>query len=215
MTSVRWRRLGFSRIGIIAVLAALLLSAVSGAPALARNPLKLPDTQYEPITWAMIDGWADDDHNAAFAAFLKSCKAILQGTAQSRPGQPMYGALFKVCQKAVEAKPEKPGEARAFFEQNFRPVRISPLGTPDGFVTGYYEPIVDGVRSKGDGYEHPLYRKPPNLLPGGRMAVAGAPAVSEGKKKKKHGPSESSCPITIAPRSTTARWPAAIWRSAG
>jgi membrane-bound lytic murein transglycosylase A len=188
MTSVRRRRLGFSRIGIVAVLAALLLSAVSGAPALARNPLKLPDTQYEPITWAMIDGWADDDHNAAFAAFLKSCKAILQGTAQSRPGQPMYGALYKVCQKAVEARPEKPGEARAFFEQNFRPVRISPLGTPDGFVTGYYEPIVDGVRSKGDGYDQPLYRKPPNLLPGGRMAVAGAPAVSEGKKKKKRGP---------------------------
>ena len=41
------------------------------------------------------------------------------------------------------------------------------------------------MRSKGDGYEHPLYRKPSNLLPGGRMAVAGAPAASEGKKKKR------------------------------
>ena len=40
----------------------------------------------------------------------------------------MYGALYKVCQKAVDAKSEKPGEARAFFEQNFRPVRIAPLG---------------------------------------------------------------------------------------
>jgi membrane-bound lytic murein transglycosylase A len=181
MTSARRRRLGFARIGI----AALLLSAVGGAPALAKNPLKLPDTQYEPITWAMIDGWADDDHNAAFEAFLKSCKAILQGTPDSRAGRPMHAALFRVCQKAVQAKPEKPGEARAFFEQNFRPVRISPLGTPEGFVTGYYEPIVDGLRSRGDGYDYPLYRKPPNLLPGGRMAVAGAPAASDGKKKKR------------------------------
>ena len=59
-------------------------------------------------------------------------------------GQPMVGALFKVCQRAVEADPQKPGEARAFFEQNFRPVRISPLGTPDGFITGYYEPLLTG-----------------------------------------------------------------------
>jgi membrane-bound lytic murein transglycosylase A len=191
MTSVRCRRPTFARICIAGFLAALLLLSVSGAPALARNPLKLPETQYEPITWAMIDGWADDDHNAAFDTFINSCRAILKGTPESRPGQPMYGALFRVCRKAVEAKPEKPGEARAFFEQNFRPVRISPLGTPEGFVTGYYEPIVDGMRSKADGYEHPLYRKPPNLLPGGRMAVmsASAPAAdSGGKKKKKAGP---------------------------
>ena len=164
-----------------------MLAMLSGAPALARNPLKLPNTQYEPIAWAKIDGWADDNHGAAFETFLKSCKAILQGTPSTREGQPMYGALFKVCQRAVETDPEKPGEARAFFERNFRPVRISPLGTPDGFVTGYYEPIADGVRTRGDGYDYPLYRTPPNLLPGGRMAVAGAPAADDGKKKKKHG----------------------------
>src|SRR5437762_968705 len=127
MTSARLRgghlRI-LARIGGVA----LMLAIASGVPALARNPLKLPETQYEPIAWAMIDGWADDDHNAAFASFLKSCKAILDGP-PSRDGQPMVGALFKVCQKAVDAEPQKPGEARAFFEQNFRPVRISPLGT--------------------------------------------------------------------------------------
>ena len=164
--------------------AALMLAIASGTPALARNPLKLPETQYEPIAWAMIDGWADDDHNAAFASFLNSCKAILQGP-PSRDGRPMVGALFKVCQRAVETEPQKPAEARAFFEQNFRPVRISPLGTPDGFVTGYYEPIVEGLSKRSDGFDYPLYRKPSNLLPGGRMAVAGAPVASEGKKKKR------------------------------
>ena len=161
-----------------------MLAIASCTPALARNPLKLPETQYEPVAWAMIDGWADDDHNAAFASFLNSCKAILQGPPSSN-GRPMVGALFKVCQRAVEAEPQKPGEARAFFEQNFRPVRISPLGTPDGFVTGYYEPIVEGLSKKSDGFDYPLYRKPSNLLPGGRMAVAGAPVASEGKKKKR------------------------------
>ena len=122
MTPVRWLHRKSARIGI----AALLLSAMSATPTLARNPLKLPDTQYEPITWAMIDGWADDDHDAAFAAYLKSCNAILKGTPESRPGRPMYGALHRVCQKAVANHPQRPGEARAFFEQNFRPIRISP-----------------------------------------------------------------------------------------
>ena len=40
------------------------------------------------------------------------------------------------------------------------------------------------MRSKADGYEYPLYRKPPNLLPGGRMAVAGAPAAERRQEKE-------------------------------
>src|ERR1700760_541696 len=166
MTSARLRRGSSS--GFLAQIggAALMLAIAGAAPALARDPLKLPGSQYEPTTWSKIDGWAEDDHDAAFATFLKSCSAILQGP-PSRAGSPMVAALFKVCQKAVSTKPEKPGEARGFFEQNSRPVRIWPLGPPDGFVPGYCEPIVEGVRTKGDGYDHPLYRKPGSLLPGG------------------------------------------------
>jgi membrane-bound lytic murein transglycosylase A len=195
MTSARLRRAlsnSLARIGGAALVLAIAGAASGMPPAFARDPLKLPGTQYEPTTWAKVDGWAEDDHDAAFAAFLKSCAAILKGP-PSRAGSPMLGGLHKVCQKAVDIKPEKPGEARAFFEQNFRPVRISPLGGPDGdgFVTGYYEPIVEGVRSRGDGYDQPLYRKPGSLLPGGRMVVAGAPVADEGshkKKKGRHGP---------------------------
>src|SRR4029079_9023902 len=92
MTPVRWPHRKSAWIGV----AVLLLSAASAMPALARNPLKLPDTQYEPITCALIEGSADDDHDAPFATYIKSCKAILQGTAEPRPGQPMYGALFRI-----------------------------------------------------------------------------------------------------------------------
>jgi len=166
------------RIGSVAL---ALMTLLAARPADARNPLKLPDAQYEPTIWSAMEGWDRDDHDAAFAAFLKSCKAILDGTAETRPGQPMFGALRKVCRKAVDLNPHRPGEAREFFEQNFRPVRISPLGTPDGFITGYYEPIVDGRRARADGYDYPLYRKPSELLPGGRMAIV--TAAAKGKKK--------------------------------
>jgi len=156
-----------------------LLTVLSVAPAAARNPMNISNARYEPTTWAQVDGWAEDDHDAAFAAFIKSCNAILSGES-SRPGRPMRAGLYKVCQKAVDLKPQKPGDAREFFEKNFQPVRISPLDSPDGFITGYYEPIVAGRRNQTDGYDHPFYRKPSELLPGGRMSIMGA---ATGKKK--------------------------------
>jgi membrane-bound lytic murein transglycosylase A len=163
----------------------MVVLGLAGAPlAQAKNPLKLSDTQYEPITWIDIEGWVEDDQAAAFATFLKSCKAILRGTQATRDARPMLGALHDVCLAAVDTKPIDAKEAREFFEQQFRPVRISPLGTPDGFLTGYYEPIVDGTRKETDENRYPLYRKPANLLPGGRMAVT-VVAMNKGKKRSK------------------------------
>jgi membrane-bound lytic murein transglycosylase A len=179
MTTRKWRDgIAALRFGALAL---TLLTVLIGSPAKAGNPPHIPGAQYEPTTWASIDGWANDDHDAAFATFINSCNAILSSGEKSRPGRPIFAGLYKVCQKAVLLKPEKPGEAREFFEKNFTPVRISPLGSPDGFLTGYYEPIVVGKRTQGDGYNHPLYRKPAELLPGGRMAIMAAAA--SGKKK--------------------------------
>ena len=56
------------------------------------------------------------------------------------------------------------GKARAFFEQYFLPLQISRLGEDAGFVTGYYEPIVDGSRTQTDVYNVPVYRRPSNLF---------------------------------------------------
>src|SRR5437016_6115860 len=48
-----------------AILAALLGTAAGGD----LERLKLIDSQIEPVPWAGLDGWATDDHAAAFAAF--------------------------------------------------------------------------------------------------------------------------------------------------
>ena len=173
-------RRGMLKAALRGAVAAALLAAANGASAEGRNPMRIPDTQYEVLDWTAVEGWADDDHNAAFATFLKSCRAILRGTASMREGRPMRAALYDVCRKAVEAKPSKPGQARVFFEENFRPIHISPLGSDDGFLTGYYEPIVTGARQREAGFDYPLYRKPQNLLPGGRMLIS---SVATGKKK--------------------------------
>ncbi len=44
--------------------------------------------------------------------------------------------LYDVCAETRDIKetPDEP-KARAFFERNFRPVRIAPLGESQGFLT--------------------------------------------------------------------------------
>ena len=57
---------------------------------------------------------------------------------------PIHGALWNVCRKAIDLQPKDSDTARTFFEQNFQPVRIARLGEVKGFLTGYFEPIVQG-----------------------------------------------------------------------
>ena len=55
-------------------------------------------------------------------------------------------------------------------------MRISRLGEPEGFVTGYYEPIVDGSRTENEVYKVPVYRRPSNLfVRGTTQSSAGLP----------------------------------------
>ncbi len=138
------------------------------------EPLKFPDTQYEPVDWADVEGWADDDHAAAFATFLASCRAL---TGKRRPSREMTAiseALRDVCARAQAAVPLDEDGARKFFEDHFRPLRISKLGETDGFLTGYYEPIIDGSRVPTGEFTAPLYRRPPNLVVAGRRKLGDA-----------------------------------------
>jgi membrane-bound lytic murein transglycosylase A len=172
------------RTGLLAGAALILLGATLAAHGAERPVVKIPNSQLVPIVWSAVDGWTEDDHQAAFATFLNSCRAILRGTPSARKGRPLFSALHHVCQRAVAAKPHNAQEARAFFEQNFRPVQISPLGDVDGFLTGYYEPIVEGTLQPNGEYSAPLYRKPPNLLKGGRMLKAASFAAKKHKGRK-------------------------------
>ncbi|MGA8999366.1 MAG: MltA domain-containing protein, partial [Pseudolabrys sp.] len=122
--------------------------------------MNLRNAHVEPLSFSALDGWKDDDHAAAFDAFLKSCGAILNGTKTMRFARPFYGALFKVCARAVAAGQLDRDHARAFFEDNFKPVRVMPAGQTEGFFTGYYETEVDGSRFPSDEYTIPIYAAP-------------------------------------------------------
>ena len=141
-------------------------------------PLKMADAELEPLAFADLAGWEVDDHAAAFAAFLVSCRPIIRQAPPAAETAPVAAALVPVCRRALAQGQLAAAEARAFFEANFRPLRISRLGDPLGFLTGYYEPIVEGSRWPTGEFRIPMYRKPDDLVapaqrPGGAFPNKG------------------------------------------
>jgi peptidoglycan lytic transglycosylase A len=134
--------------------------AAASAPTLAAGGMNLRSAQVERLSFSALDGWKDDDHAAAFDTFLKSCGPILNTTKGMRSARPVLGALFKVCERAVAVGQLDRDHARAFFEDNFKPVRVKPAGQTEGFFTGYYETEVDGSRFPSDEYTVPIYAAP-------------------------------------------------------
>jgi peptidoglycan lytic transglycosylase A len=121
--------------GLVASLVGPLIYFTTTA-AWAEGLLKFTGSQLEPIKWAELSGWMADDHLAAFAAYQASCRAMGRRSGDDR-GQ-ISGALSNVCRKAADLQPKGADAARAFFEQNFQPVRIARLGESKGLLTGYF-----------------------------------------------------------------------------
>ncbi|MEZ5788474.1 MAG: MltA domain-containing protein [Xanthobacteraceae bacterium] len=144
-----------------------------------RGPLRFPDTALVPVAFADLSGWADDDHARAFAAFSASCRPIVRGRppdeSSTSPALPMEKALVPVCRRAVARPNLERDAARRFFEENFRPLRIARLEEKEGFLTGYYEPIVDGSRFPTRIFHVPMYHRPPDLLAPDARPGAGFP----------------------------------------
>jgi membrane-bound lytic murein transglycosylase A len=132
-------------------------------------PLEISGSQYVPVAWADIPGWNDDDHLEAYKAFRTSCKSIsVEPPALPADPKALGGSLRDPCRAARAAAISDAAKAKTFFEENFFPLRISRLGEGEGFVTGYYEPIIDGSRTPTDVYTVPVYRRPSNLFVRGK-----------------------------------------------
>jgi membrane-bound lytic murein transglycosylase A len=151
---------------------------LASATAAAQPALTIPDAALEPMGFNALEGWAADDHAAAFAAFLASCRAMPKNPKPDTDPRPMGAALRAVCGRAKAAGPLNAARAGAFFEANFRPMQIFRLGETSGFLTGYYEPIVEGSRLPTPVFHTPLYRRPDDLV------VLGAPRLTDGFPNK-------------------------------
>ena len=109
-------------------------------------------------------GFASDDLLSAWRTFSSSSRALLNRVPSIRPAlEPdpvLLGSLRRIAQVAA---PVTQREARAFFEDHFTPWHIT---SPErqGFVTGYYEPEVEGAREKSPKFATPLLGRPADLV---------------------------------------------------
>lgn len=165
--------------------AALMLSLAIGAGAVIEaGATEIPGARLERLSFADLPGWAEDDHAAAFATFLRSCDAILAGAPELRPAGATGENLLAAC-RAARAEPAT--DARAFFETRFIPHLIA-TETGRGFLTGYYEPVYDGSREPTAEFSAPLLARPDDLvtipaggsLPGVPEGLAAARRVADG-----------------------------------
>ena len=127
-------------------------------------PLEVSGSQYVPVAWADIAGWSGDDHLQAYKAFRVSCRPIAAQRNLPADHKALGISLRDPCRAAKALDISDGVKARAFFEERFLALRISRLGEDDGFVTGYYEPVLEGSRTQTDIYNVPVYRRPSNLF---------------------------------------------------
>ncbi len=118
--------------------------AVTSAPPKAKT--------LEAVSWSEVAGWADEDPRAAWETFLRGCVRLKAQTAWRESC-----ALARGLSAAASV--------RDFFETYFLPYRVANAdGSVHGLVTGYYEPLLRGSRSKEGAYRYPLYAAPEDLL---------------------------------------------------
>jgi membrane-bound lytic murein transglycosylase A len=121
---------------------------------------------YKPLAFAQVPGWEEDDHAAAFKAFVKSCDRVLASARERAAGDkaPPSARLAGVCGVAARATGSvSKAAAKVFFETFFTPHAVS-HGGPEGLLTGYYEPVLQGSRTPQGAFQTPIYKRPPDLV---------------------------------------------------
>lgn len=156
---------------ILRILAVAPIWAAFGFYAMVFPSLSQTGTQrlsdgtiLQPLAFAELPGWARDDHAAAFAALQETCKAVTRADAALRMAKPPSPELLAICGKTSDNVLSDPNAARLFFEAHFIPHRIVPAEGSDGFLTGYYEPELDGSYEKNDRFTWPIYARPDDLV---------------------------------------------------
>jgi len=126
----------------------------------APVPVPVPPVAARPgdhlrrATYAELPGWADDDLRAAWPALLASCAAL-----SVRPG------WQEACAGVAAVDASSLSAVREFLEARFVPHQVrNPDGSVTGTVTGYYEPLLRGARSRRGHFQTPLHGPPPDLV---------------------------------------------------
>ena len=118
-------------------------------------------------------GLTAESARKAMAAFRLSCPVLVRRTDASGLTQP--ADWREACDDAAGRLDV---DGPAFFAQWFDAVVV---GDGKAFATGYYEPEIDGSRTRVPGYDTPVFRRPPDLVEIDPGTLTGTPT---GKKQR-------------------------------
>lgn len=109
------------------------------------------------ISFEDIAGWAGDDHGAAYDAFRRSALRALE--------KPYRTGAFGISHDDLapafaEARENEHLDHRDFFERHFLAARIE----TNGFVTGFYEPVVTASPVRTGSFQFPVLTRPDDLI---------------------------------------------------
>ncbi len=111
-------------------------------------PMAQPKSRWIPVRWAELPGFTQDALHEAWNAWIKSCE---------RPAPPFTALCAEVRQLSIAT----PDEQRAWLIARLQPYRVEAHdGNADGLLTAYYEPMMEGARQPGNGFNVPIYRLP-------------------------------------------------------
>ena len=118
----------------------------------------------KPAAWEDVDGFAanaldGDQANLAWPAWMQSCSTLI-----NKPAWKNVCSLANSLNQKTAGKPNS-ASVRAYFMQYFSVFQTAnPDGTSDGLITGYYEPLLKGSRTKSAKYANPLFTAPEDLV---------------------------------------------------
>ncbi|MBG0809618.1 MltA domain-containing protein [Methylosinus sp. H3A] len=116
----------------------------------------------EPVGFDTIDALFRDDLREPFRVFRRSAGIILSKASPLRSALPADEALARVCRSAL-ARDEATLSSDAaldFFASHFRPFRLR----APGFVTAYYEPVVEAREAPDAEFRTPVPARPADLV---------------------------------------------------
>lgn len=133
------------------------------------NPTPLPAPS-DALSPAVLPGWSQEDHLAAFRAYVDGCGAARDEAAR------------RVCGRAkamATTMTITPSQARAFFEASFSAIPAqTPVGRP-GLLTSYFAPEYPARRRPDAEFSAPVLPKPANPRAAGDRAYIESAARPE------------------------------------
>jgi membrane-bound lytic murein transglycosylase A len=112
--------------------------------------------------WDEVDGLSQADLSLGWPAWMQSCSTL----ANKPVWQNACAAAKELdLQLAGKTSTEKTSDLSTYFQQYFNVYKTSNIdGTDSGMITGYYEPLLKGSRTKSAQYPYPLYMPPLDMV---------------------------------------------------